>query len=172
MIDLHAPLSNEDRKKMELDLRCIGVEMTTTVIPFYGGELLCGGTLALRSLLDSCAYVHKEMISRGYVSERGDEFLYYACLAIKSMPVISPANAYAARCWTGRYYSVPRWEDLTVLHLPAEKVYSFPRAYRRLEKLGGLDSVWFERSCGLRLSRRPIAPRWAVKRLLDRVLKR
>lgn len=172
MIDLHSALNDVDRIKMDADLEYLNIERPSELIPFYGGELLCGGKASLKSLLTCCSGVQEKMISRGYASERGDEFLYYACLAENSAPHITPANAYAARCWTGRYYSVPRWEDLAVLHLPAEKAYSFPRAYKRLVKLGCVDLTWFERSCGLRPSRRPISPLWALKRSLDKVLKR
>lgn len=172
MIDLHSTMNDADRKKMNADLEFLAIEIPPQLIPFYGGELLCGGKESLQSFLAGCSSVQKRMISCGHVSERGDEFLYYACLAENSAPEITSANAYAARCWTGRYYSVPRWEDLAVLHLPAEKVYSFPRAYKRLVKFGSVDPAWFERSCGLRLSRRPVSPFWLLKRSLDKVLQR
>lgn len=172
MIDLHSTMHDSDRMKMNADLECLAIEAPSELIPFYGGELLCGGKTSLQSFLAACSNIQKRMISLGHVSERGDEFLYYACLAENSVPEITSANAYAARCWTGRYYSVPRWEDLAVLHLPAEKVYSFPRAYKQLVKSGSVDSTWFEQSCGLRLSRRPISPLWLLKRSFDKALKR
>lgn len=172
MIDLHAPLADRDRRALETDLKHIGIEKPECFLPFYGGELLCGGVSELRLVLDACSYVHRKMVSHGYVSKRGDEFLLYASSALGSLPTVVSANGYATRCWTGRYYSVPRWEDLAILHLPAEKVHTFPRAFKKLNHMGQIDPAWFERSCGLRQSRRPVSPLWMAKRSLDKVLKR
>lgn len=168
MIDLHASMADENRQIMDGDLDALGIKASSEATPFYGGELICGRTKALQSLLDGCLQIHEAMVSSGYSSKRGDEFLIYACASTGHLPSVVPANPYIARCWTGRYYSVPRWEGLSVLHLPAEKVYSFPWAYKRLAKVGKIDPVLFERKSGLRHSRRPLSLPWMTKRLMDK----
>ena len=168
MIDLHASLADENRQKMDSDLSELGLKVSRETTPFYGGELICGRLRALQSLLDGCLRVHEMMVSNGYVSDRGDEFLIYACASMGCLPSVIPANPYVARCWTGRYYSVPRWEGLAVLHLPSEKVYSFPWAYKRLAKVGEIDPAAFEKTAGLRHSRHPFSLPWMAKRLVDK----
>ena len=172
LYDLHARLSDSDFLKMRKDFSALNIKEGSSQQVFFGGEILCGKNASLKRLLDACAVIQQCMIERKHVSDRGDEFLLYSAGVAGLLPPVSSANPYIARCWTGRYYSVPHWENYAILHLPAEKVYSFPRAFEKLARSGSIESSWFEKSCGLRVSRRPISPRWAVKRICDKVKQR
>lgn len=172
MYDLHARLSDSDFLRMREDFSALNIKKVSSQETFFGGEILCGKSDSLGRLLDGCAAIQQRMIERKYVSNRGDEFLLYSAGVAGLLPSVWSANPYIARCWTGRYYSVPRWEECAILHLPAEKVYSFPRAFKKLACSGSIEASWFEKSCGLRASRRPVSPRWAVKRVYDKVKQR
>lgn len=167
LYDLHASLSEPDRALMRQEY----AELTggdATHARFFGGELVLGDSAGLGFLLNGCRDVMERMERTGIFSKRGDEFLYFAADALGLLPAVTDANPYIARCWTGRYYSAPRWEDRAILHLPSEKVYAFPKAFRALAKTGGIDGGRFLRWCGLRSSKRRLDPAWICARLLER----
>lgn len=170
---LHPRAGDRDLVKMQGELASFAEGRAGNGDCFFGGEMVCGTAGALEEYLAACKAVQAQMIEKSAVSERGDEFLVFAAAAEGLLPSVVSANPYIHRLWTGRYWSVvSRWDDLAILHLPAEKVFSFPRAYRRLSRRRSIDGRWFERSCGLRGGVRPFSPLWMAKRSLDKLLKR
>lgn len=102
----------------------------------------------------------------GVYSDRGDEFLLFAAGAAGLLPAFRRLNPYIARIWTGRYFTPCEWESKTVLHLPSEKGYAFPLAFKKIAGGSDLFENSFERLCGLRPSRRPLDIRWLAHGLL------
>lgn len=170
---LHPNCCDSDLLKMQEELEALSGNCYGSGDCFFGGEIICGCADDIKSLLIACETVMNQMIKKGVVSERGDEFLLFASAAERLLPPVVSANPYIQRLWTGRYWSVTsRWSDLKILHLPAEKVFSFPRAFKVLLRNRSINGCWFERSCGLRVGRRPFSPLWICKRSLDKLLNR
>lgn len=153
---------------MESTYRKLGLDWKRVPVPTcWGGEFVCGDSEELGTLLNGCDEVYVRMKEMGISSERGDEFLLYAAANRVGLPVY-PANAYVRRVWTGRYFTPCRHESYAVLHLPAEKNYAFPRAWKALEQGSLISTKRFTRWCGLRPSRRPLDLAWAATRVLQK----
>ncbi len=169
MIELESRLSDNDRIAMERTYNMLNLEWRIAPYPrCWGGEFVCGDTSSLRLLLEGCDVVYARMNDLGVFSERGDEFLLYVSANRVGFPAV-PANGYVHRIWTGRYYTPSRHESYAVLHLPQEKNYAFPRAWRALEQGRLVDTNTFKRWCGLRPSKRPFDPVWGLSRVAQKV---
>lgn len=121
----------------------------------WGGECICGSSDGLRALLESCGDVQRRMEDCGEYSDRGDEFpaLCVRCREVAALcPQVEPLHR---RIWTGRYFTPCEWASKAVLHLPGEKAYAFPIAFKRIVARRGLAEGGFERLCGLRPGKRP-----------------
>lgn len=134
----------------------------------WGGECICGPSDGLRALLESCGDVQWRMEDCGEYSDRGDEFLLFASGIAGSLPSVRRLNPYIARIWTGRYFTPCEWASKAVLHLPGEKAYAFPIAFKRIVARRGLAEGGFERLCGLRPGKRPLDIRWLVHGAADK----
>ena len=167
LYDLDATASSSDRVAMDKTINTLGFPVGSRT--FWGGEAILGSRASLRKLLESCNAVFSLMEECQVYSSRGDEFLLYAEDLLRRGAGFSKKriNPYIGRIWTGRYYTPCRWENLSILHLPAAKVYAFPRAYQQLRRTGEVKANSFIRMSGLRPSRRPFDPKWALRRSLD-----
>lgn len=108
--------------------QALGFEASSAMC--WGGEVICGSSSELGSLLDCCESVQRRMEQFGVYSDRGDEFLLFAAGAAGLLPAFRRLNPYIARIWTGRYFTPCEWGSKTVLHLPSEKGYAFPLAFK------------------------------------------
>lgn len=168
MVGLESHLADKDRVAMEQAYSKLGLGWERVSFPTcWGGEFVCGDARGLEALIDGCDKVYARMCELGVSSERGDEFLLYASANRVGFPVYC-ANAYVRRVWTGRYFTPCRHESYVVLHLPAEKNFAFPRAWKSLEQ-GTLPSTEkFSSWCGLHPSKRPLDLAWATARVLQK----
>lgn len=162
--DLDARNDNPVMTKMTQTAQALGFEVSSATC--WGGEVICGSSAELGSLLDFCESVQRRMEQFGVYSDRGDEFLLFAAGAAGLLPAVRRLNPYIARIWTGRYFTPCEWESKTVLHLPSEKGYAFPLAFKKIAGGSDLFENSFERLCGLRPSRRPLDIRWLAHGVL------
>lgn len=135
----------------------------------YGGEFVAGSREKLRRFLDTCAGIHRRMVERRFTTRHGDEFILSAA-AEQSLGLVKDAGAYASRYWTQSFYLVStnhQSNAVCVWHLPAEKRFALPRAYRYLARHGHVPSARRMRAwCNLPVARRPVNPYnyWTVLR--------
>lgn len=168
MVGLESCLGDADRLAMEQAYGDLGLGWGRSSVPTcWGGEFVCGDAASLGSLLAGCDEAYARMCDLGVVSERGDEFLLYASANRSGFPA-AHANAYVRRVWTGRYFTPCRHESYAVLHLPAEKNYAFPKAWKALERGDLVDAEVFAGWCGLRPSRRPLDLVWGLTRAMQK----
>lgn len=135
----------------------------------YGGEFVASSRAHLQQFLGVCSDIHHRMVEQRFVTRHGDEFILSAA-AERSPGMVKDAGAYVARYWTQGFYLVStnhRNNPVCVWHLPAEKRFALPRAYRYLQARGRVPEVRQMRSwCNLPVARRPVNPYtyWAVLR--------
>lgn len=162
MVDLHSSVDSKDRQSMMADANALyGHSFGSAVC--WGGEVIAGKVSELAEFLRHVSETYRMTLEKKIFSSRGDEFLIFASQGIGTR--ICPANAYACRLWTGRYFTPYRHEELTLLHLPAEKDHAFDKAFKKLKGREALPSNGaFVKWCGLAPSKRPFSLVWVVER--------
>lgn len=139
----------------------------STYLTNYGGEFVAGSRENLQRFVGLCAEIYQRMVARHFVTQHGDEFILSAA-AEQSPGLIKDAGPYVHRYWTQGVYLVStnyQTNPVCVWHLPAEKSFALPRAYRYLERHGRIpDARRMQAWCNFPPARRPFNPHtyWAV----------
>jgi hypothetical protein len=137
---------NEVRKDVNnLFQSLFNVEFGIDVI---GGELLAGNRETLSAYMEKCLAIYTQIRERDFsVSKKiGDEAIL--SIAAYSEKHITNGNAYLNRCTTRRPYIVnTAWEDIPILHLPAEKNFGLLLLFNYIKILNKCPSMSFISIC-------------------------
>ncbi len=127
-------------------------------ITHYGGEMFAASHPLAKEFSLCTEEIYSEMISRKFVTSRGDEFIS-SLAAYKMKGKIKNAGAYIYRFWTGPNFrlvsSCYKFNMVSILHVPAEKNHGMLMLFDKYISRGIVppnDKVWKI----LRLSRMPI----------------
>ncbi len=123
------------------DLFNINLKLTN-----YGGEFIAFNKRIGLKWIEQCERVYNKMVDRGFKTTIGDEFIICS-VAADNEGIIKNANPYINRYWTQDYYLVSTnyfYEDICILHLPAEKeggmlkIFDF---YLKNHKMPSLEKI-------------------------------
>ena len=100
-------------------------------ITHYGGEFFGASRTNAMMFIRQCKLVFDEMHQKNFSTTKGDEFIT-SIVAYKMKQHIKNAGAYIYRFWTGSFYLVStcyKYNEITILHLPAEKQNGMLKLY-------------------------------------------
>ena len=118
------------------------------LITHYGGEFFAGSKDDAQEFCAKCESIYNEMIEKGFLTTRGDEFI--VSLAADQMKMkIKNAAPYVFRFWTNiKFHLVStcfKYNRIVVLHMPAEKERGMIDLFRKYISKGRFpcdDEVW------------------------------
>lgn len=138
---LPASIEQSDRRTF-LD-ECHRFFSNQNVLEYYGGEFIGGPRESLIQYFDICKNVYQSMKDNGYVSVRGDEFIW--SYAASSLPKVKTGNPYILRVEiTQRYYATETryvYPDVKILHALCEKQTGLIYIYNYLRKKGHIPPL-------------------------------
>lgn len=121
MLDISHGLSDNNYQAMLHDYELLVGKRK--LITHFGGEFFASNRDNALLFLTKENAVFDAMIEKNLRTSAGDEFIL-SCVADELNGYIKNASAYVARLWTGIYRVITtsyRYEDMIVLHCPAEK---------------------------------------------------
>lgn len=113
----------------------------------FGGEFFAASRSLALDFISECKRIFETMVERDFVSDNGDEFIT-SIAASRLKDLVKNAGAYIRRYWTGSYRLVCSDFDknnITILHVPAEKEQGIIKIYNRFVSKSELPSgaaVW------------------------------
>lgn len=131
----------------------------------YGGEFVAACRALGLKLLEEVYAVYNEMMARGFVTTKGDEFIL--CVSANRLRnIVKNASAYVCRYWTSPDFRLVstnyQYNAVVVLHLPAEKqrgLMTIFQKYVAKNLMPSKKSIW--RIC--RLNRQPLFDRFKYR---------
>ena len=117
------------------------------LLTHYGGEFFAANKKDATSFIEECLKIFDKMIKDNFVTKKGDEFII-SIVASKFRDKIKNAGAYIYRFWTGSFFLVStnyRFNQISILHLPAEKMNGMIKIYNRFiskSRLPKKEKVW------------------------------
>lgn len=140
-----------------------------TYITQYGGEFFCASRENAKIFVAHCKDVYNAMMDRHFRTNKGDEFIT-SIAASRMKEKIKNAGAYIYRFWTGGFYLVStcyRFNEISILHLPAEKQAGILKLFTYFRKTGQFPSK--DKVHGIcHLTHRPI--KMIIKQIVRRCL--
>lgn len=118
------------------------------LITHYGGEFFAASKDDAKEFCVKCESIYNEMIKKGFLTTRGDEFI--VSLAADQMKMkVKNAAPYIYRFWTGVGFHLVstcfKYNRIVVLHMPAEKERGMVDLYRKYISKGNFPKdaeVW------------------------------
>lgn len=111
-------------------------------ITHYGGEFFGASRKNAILFIQQCKSVFDEMLQKKFITTKGDEFIT-SIAAYRTREYIKNAGAYIYRFWTGDFYLVStcyKYNEIAILHLPAEKQNGMLKLYDIFIKKGDFPS--------------------------------
>ena len=136
LLDLNEPSTGYMVKEMQQFLEI------DSPLTHYGGEFFAASKDLSQEFIQECTRIYNEMISKNFVSDNGDEFIS-SIAASRLKDKVKNAGAYIRRYWTGSYRLVCTDYDkdnITILHVPAEKEQGMIHIYDKFIYQGKLPS--------------------------------
>lgn len=127
LYDICAPSDGYMVKEMQEYLE------TDECLTHFGGEFFAASSELAVDFIVECEDVFSDMLSSGYVTTSGDEFIT-SIVAHRMKHKVKNAGAYIRRYWTGSYRLVCddyKHRNIIVLHMPAEKEQGIISLYNR-----------------------------------------
>jgi len=113
------------------------------LITHWGGEFFAANKENALIILDAMRRIYQRMITEGFVTKRGDEFIL-SLAADECKQLVKNAGAYVMRIWTTVKYRLVsnayRHEDMVVLHMPIEKSLGLRKIYRKYVSKGKIPT--------------------------------
>ena len=139
MYDINHGLYVRDYVQIMEEFNRFGVD---TYITHYGGEFFGASRENAQLFAQQCKAIFDEMQSRNFVTAKGDEFIS-TIAAHRLRGMVKNAGAYIYRFWTGDFYLVStcyKFNEIAILHLPAEKQDGMLKLYNYFVKHGAFPS--------------------------------
>lgn len=121
MLDISHGLSDNNYQAMLYDYELLVGKRK--LITHFGGEFFASNRDNALLFLTKENAVFDAMVEKNIRTSAGDEFIL-SCVADELGGYIKNASAYVARLWTGIYRIITtayKYEDMVILHCPAEK---------------------------------------------------